>query len=197
MALTRGMLKGMGLTDEQISGIIEAHSETVTALKDERDKLKEDAEKAKQYEAEIAKLKADTSSDEWQKKYEDEHSAFEAFKTEQAEQTKKATIKDAYKKLLLDAGVTAKRVETVLKVADLSACELEEDGTLKDAEKLTEAVKAEWSDFIESTTASGAQTTTPPYMGSGTTKTKADILAIKDSAERQKAIAENPSLFGI
>ena len=33
MALTRKLLKGMGLTEEQVDTIIEAHSETVEGLK--------------------------------------------------------------------------------------------------------------------------------------------------------------------
>ena len=33
MALTRKLLKGMGLTDEQVDTIIEAHVETVDSLK--------------------------------------------------------------------------------------------------------------------------------------------------------------------
>ena len=45
MALTRAFLKSMTLTDEQISAIIEEHSATVTGLKSEISKYKEDAEK--------------------------------------------------------------------------------------------------------------------------------------------------------
>ena len=54
MALTRKMLKDMGLTEEQIDTIIEGHDETVTALKEERDDWK----------AEYDKLKADTEAKE-------------------------------------------------------------------------------------------------------------------------------------
>lgn len=46
MALTRAFLKSMTLTDEQVSAIIEEHSATVTGLKGEITKYKEDAEKA-------------------------------------------------------------------------------------------------------------------------------------------------------
>ena len=34
MALTRKLLKGMGLTDEQVDTIIEAHADTVDGLSD-------------------------------------------------------------------------------------------------------------------------------------------------------------------
>lgn len=45
MALTRRMLKAMGISDEQVDEIIAAHTETVDALKEQRDAYKADAEK--------------------------------------------------------------------------------------------------------------------------------------------------------
>ena len=45
MSLTRKFLKAMGIEDEKVDQIIEAHSETVDALKEERDGYKADAEK--------------------------------------------------------------------------------------------------------------------------------------------------------
>ena len=45
MALTRKLLKGMGLTDEQVDTIIEAHSDTVDGLKEQVKTYKADAEK--------------------------------------------------------------------------------------------------------------------------------------------------------
>ena len=38
MALTRAFLKGLGLTDDQMSAIIEAHTDTVDGIKKDRDK---------------------------------------------------------------------------------------------------------------------------------------------------------------
>ena len=45
MALTRKLLKGMGLTDEQVDTIIEAHTDTVDGLKADVSRYKADAEK--------------------------------------------------------------------------------------------------------------------------------------------------------
>ena len=45
MALTRKALKAMGLTEEQVDSIIEAHTETVDALKSMVNAYKADAEK--------------------------------------------------------------------------------------------------------------------------------------------------------
>lgn len=45
MALTRKLLKGMGLTEEQVDTIIEAHTDTVDGLKEQIKTYKADADK--------------------------------------------------------------------------------------------------------------------------------------------------------
>ena len=74
---------------------------------------------------------------------------------------------EAYEKLLKDAGVSEKRIATVLKVSDLSAIEIDKDGNLKDADKLTENIKAEWSDFIQTQEQQGADVPNPPSNNGG------------------------------
>ena len=202
MSLTRKYLKEIGIESEKIDLIIEAHTDTVDALKDERDKYKENAEKVKglEEELELAKENAKTDS-EWQEKYEKEHSDFEAYKKEQSEQANKNAIKDAYRKLLKEAGVSEKRIDTVMRVTEWKDISLDKEGKLKDADKLTESIKSDWADFITSTNTSGAKTQTPPAT-SGGKLTRADIYKkddrghyILNASERQKAIAENAESF--
>ena len=45
MALTRKFLSALGIEDNKIDQIIDAHRDTVDALKEERDKYKADADK--------------------------------------------------------------------------------------------------------------------------------------------------------
>jgi hypothetical protein len=104
-------------------------------------------------------------------------------------------VSDAYKEMLKEAGISEKRIPAVLRVADLSGVKLDEDGNIKDKDKLVESVKEEWSDFIQAKGAKGADTKTPPDNNGGTL-TKDDILKIKDAGERQQKIAENHELFG-
>ena len=160
MALSRALLKGMSLTEEQVQAIIDAHRETVDALKDERDQYKADAEKLPEVQKELDDLKKDGGG--WQKKYEDEHKAFEDFKkdTEAKETTSK--IKEAYKKLLKDEKVADKHLDTVLRVTDFSALKLKEDGTLDGADDLKKTIKSEWADFIVTTKEDPAKVETPP-----------------------------------
>lgn len=86
MALTRAFLKSMTLTDEQVSAIIEEHSATVTGLKNEISKYKEDAEKV----PDLQKKLKDYEKDDWKGKYEKEHAGFESYK---AEQDKKGIVR--------------------------------------------------------------------------------------------------------
>lgn len=162
MALSRALLKGMSLTDEQVQAIIDAHRETVDGLKDEANKYKEDAEKLSEVQKELDDLKKDTSSGDWQKKYNDEHQAFEAFKAEVEEKETTSKIQAAYKALLKEENVNDKHIDAVMRVTDYSALKLKDDGTLDGADKLKEAIKKDWSDFIVKTEEKGSGVEQPP-----------------------------------
>lgn len=199
MAFTRKMLKAMGIEDEKIDQIIDAHSETVDALKADRDTYKEDAAKLAAVQKELDALKA-KGDDGYKAKYEAEKAAHDALKADiAAKETKKAKT-DAYRELLKGANIDEKRIATILRAEapTIDKIELDADGKIKNAEQYTESIKSDWADFIVTQSAKGANTATPPANGgAATTKTKEDILKIKDAGERQKAIAENPTLFGI
>ncbi len=196
MALTRRMLKAMGIEDEKIDQIIDAHTETVDALKDERDGYKDDAAKLATVQKELDDLKKDGG--DWQKKYEKEHADFEAYKTDITEKETKTAKESAYRALLKESGVSEKRIDAIVKITDVDAIELDNDGKIKDSAAKMEHIKAEYADFIETTTTKGANTAKPPVNGgSGTGKTKEEIMAIRDPVARQAEIAKNPTLFGI
>ena len=199
MAFTRKMLKAMGIEDEKIDQIIDAHSETVDALKADRDTYKEDAAKLAAVQKELDALKA-KGDDGYKAKYEAEKAAHDALKADiAAKETKKAKT-DAYRELLKGANIDEKRIATILRAEapTIDKIELDADGKIKNAEQYTASIKSDWADFIVTQSAKGANTATPPANGgAATTKTKEDILKIKDAGERQKAIAENPTLFGI
>lgn len=199
MGFSRKMLKAMGIEDEKIDQIIDAHSETVDALKAERDGFKEDAAKLAAVQKELDALKA-KGDDGYKAKYEAEKAAHDALKADiAAKETKKAKT-DAYRELLKGANIDEKRIATILRAEapTIDKIELDADGKIKNAEQYTESIKSDWADFIVTQSAKGTNTATPPaHGGAATTKTKEDILKIKDAGERQKAIAENPTLFGI
>lgn len=196
MSLTRKMLKAMGIEEEKIDQIIEAHTETVDGFKDKLNDYKDKAEKYDGVKKELDDLK--DGDNDWQKKYEKEHSDFEAYKTDITAKETKRTKEHAYRELLRGAGVSEKRLDAILKVTNLDSVELDKDGKIKDADKHTETVKTEWADFVETTSTQGAETATPPTNNGGTKMTKAEIYKKDDKGryvlsteERQKALVEN------
>ena len=196
MALTRKMLKAMGIEEEKIDQIIDAHTETVDALKSERDKLKEEAGKLPGVQKELDDLKAaKDSGGSFEEKYKALKEEFDSYKkdVEQKETTGKKEA--AYRALLKEVGVSEKRLDAVMRVTTLDKLKLDKEGKLEDADKLKESIKEEWADFIVKQGKKGADVTNPPDGDGKSYKDKKEIMAIKDAAERQKAIAENMNLF--
>lgn len=167
MALTRNMLKSMALTDEQVNAIIEEHVNTVDGLKAERDKYKVEADKVEGLEKKIEELKLSLPKEDWEKKFNDEHKAFEEYKVGIEEEKTTNAVKAAYKKLLTANKVGEKHIDSILRVTDTSKMKLDKDGNLEDAEKLSESIKSDWSGFIVSTGTKGADVSTPPTNGKG------------------------------
>lgn len=201
MAITRKLLKGMGLTEEQQDTIIEAHTDTVNGLKADVDRYKADAEKLPGVQKELDDLKG-RGDDGYKAKYESEHQAFEEYKkTVDAEKTSAAKEK-AVEAVLKKIGVSEKRLQSVAKLAKadglLDALELDDDGAVKEADKLEKSLKDSYSDYIVTTSTQGANTANPPANSGGAKLTMADIYKkdekgryVMDYEARLKAIEEN------
>lgn len=197
MSLTRKMLKAMGIEEEKIDQIIEAHSETVDSLKADRDSYKEDAEKLKDVQKELDELKA-KGDDGWKEKHDRLKAEFDQYKNDVQEKETKAAKEAAYRAILKDANLSEKGIEKAIKYAEWDKIELGEDGKLKGANDHIKAVREEWAEYVTTTTTTGAKTSTPPANNGGKTgKTKEEIMAIRDPAVRQAEIAKNPEAFGL
>ena len=197
MSLTRKMLKAMGIEEEKIDQIIEAHSETVDSLKADRDSYKDDAEKLKDVQKELDDLKA-KGDDGWKEKHDRLKDEFDKYKTDVQAKETKAAKEAAYRAILKDANLSEKGIEKAVKYADWDKIELAEDGKLKGANDHIKAVREEWAEYVTTTTTTGAKTSTPPVNNGGKTgKTKEEIMAIRDPAVRQAEIAKNPEAFGL
>ena len=197
MSLTRKMLKAMGIEEEKIDQIIEAHSETVDSLKADRDSYKEDAEKLKDVQKELDDLKA-KGDDGWKEKHDRLKEEFDQYKNDVQEKETKAAKEAAYRAILKDANLSEKGIEKAVKYADWDKIELDADGKLKGANDHIKAVREEWAEYVTTTTTTGAKTSTPPANNGGKTgKTKEEIMAIRDPAVRQAEIAKNPEAFGL
>ena len=168
MALTRKMLKAMGIEDEKIDQIIEEHTESTDALKQQRDEWKA---KAGAKPATDPKPKDPEPGDGYKAKYDAEKKAFEDYKAgieaEKAEAEKRAK----YRELIEKAGVDAKRIDAVLKISDLSGVTVK-DGVIENADKLVEGIKADFKEFIPVITTKGADVAKPPAGDGGTAAPK-------------------------
>lgn len=171
MALTRAMLKGMGLTEEQVSAIIEEHTNVTSALKDQIKEYKVDAEKLPDVQKELDDMKKDTSASDWEKKYNSEHSAFEQYKQEIADKENTAKLHSAYKKLLTDCKVGDKHIDSILRVTDFSNVKFAEDGSLANVDDLKKKIESDWSGFITTTGSKpSGDPGTPPEGGNPDSK---------------------------
>lgn len=138
-----------------------------------------------------------TTAEKWKTKYEAMKEDFTNFKAEQAKKDTRAAKETAYRALLKAAGVSEKRMESVLRVSDVDGVELNDKGEITDAKKRMESIKEEWADFIETTEVQGAETPNPINNTGDHMMSIEDIDKITDTAARQTAMAQNLGLFGI
>ena len=163
MALTRKMLEAMGIEDKKIEQIIEEHVESIDGLKAERDRYKSGAEEAEGLRKQLEEAKA---AGEYEEKYKAKCKELDDFKSKVDGEAAEREKRGLYRKLLEDAGIDPKRVDSVLKVSDLSKVSVK-DGAIEGADDLTEGIKADWADFIVSTNTRGANVPNPPKGGEG------------------------------
>ena len=141
----------MSLTDEQVQAIMEEHITVTDALKAQRDKFEQDA---KTYKAEADKvpelektIQGYKDGDDYKKRFEDEHKAFEDLKAQIAKEAETAKVKTAYRQLLLDEKINEKRIDAVIKLTDFSEMKLDKDGKLENIDTLKENIGKEWGEF--------------------------------------------------
>lgn len=150
---------------------------------------------AKKQQAEELQTKLD-ESEGLQGKYDKLKTEYDAYKNEQETKEVRSQKQEAYKELLKKAGIPEKRFAVILKTVDLDELKIA-DGKFSDEANIEKSIKEEWSDFIVTTKETGVSSANPPAStGSKSTRTKEEIMSIKDTTERQKAIAENHELFG-
>ena len=195
MSLTRKMLKAMGIEDEKIDQIIEAHAETVDALKEKLSKAEADAERLTEVEKELKDAK---SSDNYKEKYEAEKKAFEAYKNEQTAKAQKAAKEAAAKTFFESKGITGANLEIAMKGAKDEIASLELDGeNIKDNKVLADLVSGTYAGLVVTPQKKGVDVAKPPANNGGAVKSREDIYKrddkgnfLMDSSERQKALAD-------
>lgn len=185
MAVTRKLLKTLGIEDEKADQILEAHTETVNEIREERDRYKADAEQLPGVQQELADLKEaaeQNANNPYKAQYENIKNQFDDYKADVEAQQAKASKQAAYRKLLADAKVSDKLIDSILEITSVDDLELDDKGQFKNAEELKKQIEEKWDGFIVKEETHGAQSYNPPgtgggAAGGGATKSRAAILA--------------------
>lgn len=188
MAFSRSWLKSLSLTDEQVAAIIEEHTAVTDALKEQRDKAKQDAADFKKEADKLPgiqqELDALKGGEDFKAKYEQEHQAFEDYKTQIAQKEQADKVKTAYRKLLTDERIKEDRLDMVMRHTDFSDMKLDKDGNLENAEALKKTISEDWGVFQVTTKEKKQEVATPPAGGTGSGMSRAKELAQKFAKER-------------
>lgn len=195
MALTRKLLKGMGLTDEQVDTIIEAHTDTVDGLKADVSKYKADAEKLPGVQKQLDDLKA-AGDGGYKEKFEKERKAFEDYKADITAKETKAAKEKAVRAYFESKNITGANLDLAMRGCGEEMAALEMDGDkIKDTKSLDALIGGTYKSLVSTTQIKGANPATPPGSTGNGAMTKDQIMQIKDRAERRAAIAANINLF--
>ena len=175
MALTRKLLKGMGLTDEQVDTISEAHTDTVDGLKADVSKYKSDAEKLSTVEKELNDLRA-MGDGGYKEKYEKEHKAFEDYKADVTAKESKAAKEKAVRAYFESKNITGANLDLAMRGCGEEMAALEMDGEkIKDTKILDALVDGTYKGLVSTTQTKGANPANPPANPPAKNYTTAEI----------------------
>lgn len=208
MALTRKFLSAMGIEADKVDEIITAHVEVVDGLKAERDSYKADADQLKGVQKELDKLKEEIAKNDdgetaLKADYDKLKQEFDSYKADITEKEAKAAKETAVRAYYESKNITGKNLEIAMRGsrAEIDGIEIA-DGKIKDTAALDTLIGGDFAGLVSTTTTKGANTANPPTNNGGGKITKADIYKKDDkgkyvmtTAERQKALAENPELL--
>lgn len=205
-AKVREILSAAGVDSEHMStavdAIIDGNVASIEALREDVAKYKADAEKLEAVQKELNELKAN-SGDDYKAKYEAEKKAFADYKADQTAKETKAAKEKAVKAYFEGKNITGANLDIAMRGCrdEIGAIELD-GGKIKDTAALDALVGGTFAGLVVTKTVQGAQTANPPANNGGSKLTKADIYAKDEhgryklsTAERQKALAENPELM--
>lgn len=184
---------GDACTEEIENRLVALHLGVVDPLKDDLTKYKADAEKLPSIQKELDDIKA-AGDGGYKEKYEKEHSAFEAFKTDITAKESKAAKEKAVRAYFESKNITGANLDLAMRGCGEEMAALELDGEkIKDTKSLDALVDGTYKGLVSKQTVrvdTGAR-----FNGGGKPMTKDEIMQITDRAERRAAIAANMDLF--
>ena len=194
-------LENLDVAADEICG---RHKADLDGIKEERDEYREKLNGFDQMKADLETTRTDLKTVQdalkeaqpYKEKYDKEHADFEAFKADAAGKESKAKANEALTKLLTEQGYSAAGIAKIIKYGGFTP-EFDDKGNITNTDVIMQSVGAEWGEYHNSPVKTeGVQTAQPPATKSSG-MTKEEIMSIKDTTARQKAIAENPEMFGL
>ena len=167
---------------DKVNQLQTLHHEIVNGLMDEKDEAIQRAEKAEKA-AESAKAEKEAAE-----------KSLTDYKAQQTQKDTHAAKEAKFRELLKSAGVLDKYADRVVRLSgeDIDKLELDEKGEVKDTKKHADSLKADWSDFVATTTTTGAKVDTPPTSYAGTSPEDFKKMSLDD---RIKLKNSNPELY--
>ena len=152
MSLTRAYLKSLGLEEEKISSIIEAHSETVTALNQRYSELEARYTDARQSADQLPGLQRELETmkkEDFRAKYESEKSAHEALRESLAKKESRAACEKAVRAYYIGKSIRGDNLTIAMRGTPLDDIKLGEDGTIADTAPLDALIKGDFKPLIQ------------------------------------------------
>lgn len=157
MSLTRSFLKSLGLEEDKVTSIIEAHSETVTGLKQQITDLESRYHGAKQLADRLPDVQKELDSlkkDDFKSKYEAEKTAHDALR-ESVNREKLRTAKEkAVRNFYEGRNIRGSNLNIALRGTSLDELELDDAGALKDTAPLEALVEGDFRSLVSRRTVS-------------------------------------------
>lgn len=151
MSLSRNYLKTLGLNDDQISAVIDAHGETVTALNTKYSELETKYNSAKQSADQLPGIQKeldDLKKSDFKGKFEAEQSAHNALKEsisrEKAHTAKEKAVRAYYE----GKNIKGNNLAIAMRGTDLEQLKLDDSGNLADTAALDALVDGDFKSLV-------------------------------------------------
>lgn len=187
MSITRKMLKGMGLTEEQVDTIIEEHTSVTNSLKERADLYDATKTQLEDAQKELSALKANDKGDAYDKLKKE----FEDYKADVAAKAERTAKENALKEILKDIGINEKHFSKILKYSDYSF-ELDKDGKPVNAKDIRNSLKEEWADHITTTEQKAENPENPPEGN----KSGFDAMTLSQKMQYANEHPADPDVLG-
>jgi len=190
-AQVREILSQAGVDSEHMSEavrkIVEGHTTSIEALREERDAYKAEASKTAEVQKALdeatEKLKSYANKD-----YDALAKEYAGFKADVEKKSARAQKEEAFKGIMKDAGIPERHYAKIMKYSPVDDITFDDKGKVKDSDAIMKTLKEEWGDHIERSSTSGAVSSNPPSaINGGKVLSKDEIMKIEDTSERQAA----------